>query len=299
MRLTPQPMVMSPETDGRMWDGGAFVPLENRKFTVMLDDGLSFEAAVFKLLVRGSVEYHACISSQAGCRFACTFCTSGRNGLARNLTAPEIGEHVRLLAEAVEIPKFNQLLFMGVGEPLDNFEAVGPSIVSFNAQGYRGGISLATIGIPRHLRKLSGLDHGLRRIWVSLHAATDKKRQVIMPINRKYGVSETVQAAYKFARGTSTEVWINYMVFTDFNGIEEDAKSLVALLAPYADRLGLMLTMPNNDLPSHKAANIEELLRFQELLASMNMPNKIRRFVASGREIAAGCGEFAFIPLRR
>lgn len=279
------------------WRGDSFVPIANDKFTLTLDDGNAFEAAVFTLHVRGRTEKHACISSQAGCRFACTFCESGRNGFARNLSAREISEEVRLLEEASGVVRFDELLFMGVGEPLDNFTAVTETIASLTAdRGYKKHISLATVGLLPQLRKLADLRPDLHMVWLSLHAATDEKRSRIMPVNRKYRVAEALAAADSFARATGIEVWVNYMLFVGFNDQDSDASVLATLLRPYAGTLKLMLTTPNSDLPEFRAAQIGEVERFHKKLGELGFASEIRHFIASGREINAGCGEFMFMP---
>src|SRR3989344_8383941 len=188
-----------PQDFSERWEKEVFRPLRDHKATIQLDDGAAIEAAAFELVEFGASSVHACVSTQAGCKFGCHFCSSGLNGLSRHLSADEIVAEVFRIAEVAKVPRFDHIVYMGIGEPLDNFDNVVASIRRLNQDPwYHSRISLATVGILPKLRCLAQESLPLRMLWVSLHAATDEKRQEIMPIARTYSVEETVREASFF-----------------------------------------------------------------------------------------------------
>jgi len=120
-----------------------------------------------------------------------------------------------------------------------------------------------------------------------------------MPVNRRYPIATVLEAVADFARTTGTETWVNYMVFKGFNDTLEDATALIELLAPHVGTLKLMTTIPNRDLPLYKAADSASMEQFEQLLKEKGLINEQRRFVSSGAEIEAGCGQFAFFSSRK
>lgn len=274
-----------------------FQPIIDYKFQIRLFDGNSIEAGVFKLLVGSNQEMHACISIQAGCKFGCAMCTSGRNGFVRNLTKEEVFTQVKLLANEVNITVFDHVVFMGIGEPLDNYDNFVGSVASIvdDNSNYAGRLSFATVGLPQKLlRLLSEPIPMFRMLWISLHAPSDEKRVQIMPVDKAFPVQEILGAAKKFAFQTSTEVWINYMLFRKFNDGFDDAKALTELLHGTENIFSIMITEPNNNLPQYVGADIADLCRFEEYLKDIGIKNRVARFIAAGKQLNAGCGEFIF-----
>ena len=272
-------------------------PLKDTKARIRLSDGVAIEAAAFELMESGTHQMHACVSTQAGCKFGCCFCESGKNGFKRDLSSQEIVQEIELLSRAVGKDRLDHVVYMGIGEPLDNFDNVVASIRTLTSDAwYEGKISLATVGIPALLRRLGSERLPLRMIWVSLHAASSEKRARIMPVGRAVSVEDTVRAAQEFARATSTQTWINYMILRGFNNSEADAKALVALLANAAEELSVMLTIPNGKVEGYESGDMDDVRRFESVLRNLGMRNRIARFYAAGRSVQAGCGEFIFYP---
>jgi 23S rRNA (adenine2503-C2)-methyltransferase len=299
MKIASRSSFAYPADDSRMWEGGVFQPLIDHKFRLLLSDGNAIEAAAFELSVRGRKEVHACISTQAGCKFGCVMCTSGKNGFARNLSDAEIRGQVEVLSESLSIPKFDQIVFMGIGEPLDNYDNFVESVdeIIKREPFYSGRLSLATVGLPaKLLRLLREPLPPFRMLWISLHAATNEKRYRIMPIEKAFSIDRVLSAAQEFAQSVSTKVWINYMLFKGFNDAEEDVQALADLLEGTEDFFSVMITEPNNDLPFCKGADILDLRCFEVSLREYGVRNEIGRFMAAGKRVNAGCGEFIFTP---
>jgi 23S rRNA (adenine2503-C2)-methyltransferase len=279
------------------WEGEVFQPLVDHKFSLLLFDGNVIEAGVFELLVHGKREVHACISTQAGCKFGCAMCTSGKSGFLRNLTKREILSQIQILSDAVGVSVFDHVVFMGIGEPLDNYDNFVGSIGDLvnKEASYIGRLSFATVGLPQRLLRLSQESiPAFRMLWISLHAPTDEKRAQIMPVDRAFSVLEILGAAEEFARRTPTEVWVNYMLFRGFNDGIDDAESLADLLVGTESIFSVMITEPNNDLPRYQGADVSDLKRFEEYLRFSGVKNRVARFIAAGKQVNAGCGEFIF-----
>lgn len=297
MKIVQKSSFTYPPDVSDRWKGEIFQPLVDYKFKFLLSDGNAIEAGVFELLVNGAKEVHACVSTQAGCKFGCAMCTSGQNGFVRNLMKEEILAQINLLSDVANVQTFDHIVFMGIGEPLDNYDNfVGgvTDLVSGNI-AYAGKLSFATVGLPQKLlRLLQEPIPAFRMLWISLHAPTDEKRVQIMPVDKAFSVQKILDAAKKFANRASTEVWINYMLFRGFNDSVDDAKSLADLLLGTEGIFSVMITEPNNDLPQYQGADVSDLKRFEGYLKEAGMKNRIARFIAAGKQVNAGCGEFIF-----
>jgi 23S rRNA (adenine2503-C2)-methyltransferase len=173
------------------------------------------------------------VSSQVGCRFACKFCVTARRGLVRNLGADEIVQQVlharRFAAGGINI------VFMGMGEPLDNFAAVVQSIRILTAPEFASigarRITVSTTGIPERIRDLAAL--GLRvKLALSLNASDDAERRRLMPVSGRYPLAETLAAAAEFAARTGHHVTLEYVLLRGVNDRPEDAARLRALGGP-------------------------------------------------------------------
>lgn len=286
------------QVEASLWKDDRFQPVSDHKVKIELHDGSIVEAGVFEVTKGLKKEFHACISTQAGCKFKCSFCSSGARGFERDLSRDEILEEISILAKLAEIGSFDRLMYMGIGEPLDNFDNVVGSmqqLLEINPV-YVGRISLATIGILPKLHKLALLKLPLRRIWVSLHAASDEKRLQIMPISKAYKAKELVSAAKAFAEISGTETWLNYMIFQGFNDSLEDASMLVELLKDTEDDLSVVITVPNGERSGYVGGSLDDVHRFQDYLIELGMKNRTEHFFSVGRSSNAGCGEFVFYP---
>lgn len=281
------------------WDKDNFKPLKDLKVSIALDDGNIIEAAVFLLNIDGKIEKHACISTQVGCKFGCQFCSSGKNGFKRSLTKKEILEEINLLCDMENSKVLDRLVFMGIGEPMDNYDNVIESIkelVNLNSW-YKNKISLATNGVSERLEQLADENLPLDMIWISLHAPTNKKRSELMPVNEQYPIESVLKSAKIYAKKTKKIVWLNYLLYNGFNNTSEDIKNLFLILNGNEKYFGLIITEPNNDYKNYRRGEYEDLVRFEQMLISMGLKNKIVRFVTAGKEVGAGCGEFIFTPI--
>ncbi len=278
---------------------GVSRPVRDHKVTLRLHDGLLIQAGVFEIDSAGTAEVHACISSQAGCKMYCTFCSSGKNGFVRNLSAQEICEQVSLLEQfAHRDHGFDRLMYMGIGEPLDNLENVVSSMQSLIAScgEYKGNILLATVGHPTRLERFATHKIPLRYLWVSLHAAFDEKRSEIMPFNKPGGVRRTIAAAVDFATQTGTSTWLNYMVLKGFNDQPEDAERLAHILRGTEAAVSIMLTKPNGEIDGKNGSSADDVQAFRSLLIEAGLKNESVVFRSFGNETESGCGEFIFTP---
>lgn len=279
---------------------GVSRPIRDHKVTLRLHDGLLIQAGVFEIDSAGTAEVHACISSQAGCKMRCTFCSSGKNGFARNLSAQEICEQVALLGQSVQRTRgFDRLMYMGIGEPLDNLENVVHSMQHLIAScgEYKRNMLLATVGHPTRLARFATYGIPLRYLWVSLHAAFDEKRSEIMPFNKSGGVRQTIASAVDFATQTGTSTWLNYMVLKGFNDQPEDAERLANILQGTESAVSIMLTKPNGEINGKKGASADNVQAFRTLLSEAGLKNESVVFRSFGNETESGCGEFIFTPI--
>lgn len=288
-----------PSQKTKKWKRETFQPLFDLKIRLKLVDGNMIECAAFKMIMDGRTENHACISTQVGCRFGCKFCTSGKNGFLRNLSREEMRDELKILCQEEKIDKFDCVVFMGIGEPLDNYNKVTNLIKELikKRNFYNGTrrIALATVGNPYSLKKLSNEKLPID-LWISLHAPDDKKRKIIMPIANKYSIPEIMEASAKYYEKVGRFVWINYMLFLGFNNTEKDAKEIARIFKGKKNIFKLIITQPNNDLDNFRKARYSDLLEFEKKLKKNGVKNEIVRFITAGKDVGAGCGEFMFIP---
>jgi 23S rRNA (adenine2503-C2)-methyltransferase len=267
-----------------------------------LNDGNIIECAVFERSVDKKKEEHACISTQVGCKYNCVFCTSGKNGFKRNLSADEILEQLHLLAKSREINKFDRINLMGIGEPLDNYtEVVKVLNHLFRTKDHYNEarpLAIATNGgLPEELIDLAQLTLPVE-VWFSLHSVDDEKRNRLMPINRRFNVQSVINLAKQYVGIAQRPVWLNYMIFSGFNNTSKDVDEISKLLMNTENIFRLVLTEPNNDVQGLRRADYKDLVDFESKLRTAGVNNPIIRFVTAGKNIGAGCGEFMFIPER-
>lgn len=281
------------------WKNETFQPLSDLKLRLELEDGNLIECAAFHMIMDGRIEDHACISTQVGCKYGCRFCTSGKNGFFRNLSKQEMKDELMILCRENGIERFDCIVFMGIGEPLDNFEEVVGCIRALigNKDLYSGirKIALATVGIPDLLDKLAKEKLPID-LWISLHASDDEKRKKVMPVANKYSISKIIKSAENYYKEAGRFVWLNYMLFLNFNNLDEDAKKIANLLKGKRDVFKFIITEPNSDIDNYLKAGYDDLLDFERKLRNCGVENEIVRFMTAGKDVGAGCGEFMFIP---
>jgi len=234
-----------------------------------------------------------CISSQVGCRFACTFCQTGRMKLQRSLTSGEIvGQVLRMLADVDTAPTRTNIVFMGQGEPLDNAAAVIAAVRSL--QDERGldcswrRITVSTVGLVPQIRELAALGVQRPRLAISLNATTDAIRSELMPINRKYPIEELLGALRDIVWRRREKVTFEYVLLQGVNDSPDDARRLGRLLRGLPAKVNLIPWNPiatmDYQRPSPEA--IEEFRR-EALRTGIDVLVRYSR----GADIGAACGQ--------
>jgi 23S rRNA (adenine2503-C2)-methyltransferase len=253
------------------------------KFLWALDDGEAIES----VLIPEGKRRTLCISSQAGCALGCVFCATGRMGFRRNLTAGEIAGQVREVMLRDPTQKPTNIVFMGMGEPLLNWDAVDTTLTILNhPEGFGIGarhITLSTVGILPNLAKFAQREEQFR-LAVSLHAPVSALRRELMPVEKKYTLPELMKALKQFRR----RVTLEYVLIAGKNDALETADQLAKLAQPLEALVNLLPLHPGgaSDLaPSSKA----QMLAFERRLKQKGVEAVLRR--SRGLDIAAACGQ--------
>jgi 23S rRNA (adenine2503-C2)-methyltransferase len=262
------------------------------KFGFELSDGHLIEG----VLIPTPKRMTACISSQVGCSLTCKFCATGYMKLKRNLLAHEIYEQVEIIRQqAVEnygIPLTN-IVLMGMGEPLLNYKNVLSAIEKITSpKGMEMSakrITVSTAGIAKMIKKLAD-DQVKFELALSLHAANDKKRNTIMPINETNSLINLKEALQYFYQKTKNQITLEYIVFQDFNDSLDDAKELYQFAKSFPCKINII---EYNPIEHANFANTtaDRLENFKNYLKSKGMVVNIRR--SRGRDIDAACGQLA------
>lgn len=275
------------------------------KLGIRLHDGLVIECVLMREHSRDDAagdwdRFTICISTQAGCAMGCRFCASGRLGLKRHLTPGEILEqffHVAaiLAAEAPEGSPPNWLtnvVVMGMGEPLHNFDNLMAALETLNAPwGFQFGarrVTVSTVGLPDRIRELA--NHGYQfNLAVSLHATTDEQRTRLIPTNKATGLKAIIDAAAYYYTTSRREVTFEYTLVGGENDSREDAHRLVALL--YGFPRGNVNLIPMNPVEGSglKEPAPEAVQEFTEILRQAGVNAHVRR--KRGRRVQAACGQ--------
>lgn len=234
--------------------------------------------------------YTLCVSSQIGCKMGCKFCASTGIKFERNLTSGEIVEQV-LAVQRNENIKISNIVFMGIGEPLDNYDNVLNAIRILNNQkGLNIGarhISISTSGLVPKIYDLAKEDLQCT-LSISLHATTDEKRSQMMPVNNKYNIEELMKACKDYIARTNKRISFEYALAKDNNDNLEDAKRLVKLLKGMICHVNLI---PINKIESGKfiKSTNENIIKFRDYLNDNGIVATIRREL--GSDIDAACGQ--------
>lgn len=251
---------------------------------------------VESVLIPTSERMTACISSQVGCSLTCKFCATGRLSRLRNLGSHEIYDQVALikqLAEEKYKTPLTNIVYMGMGEPLLNYTEVMESIEKITSPEGLGmspqRITVSTAGVEKMIRKLG--DDGARfNLALSLHAANDKKRNYIMPINESNSLNNLAEALNYFYNKTGTRVTFEYIVFKDFNDGQEDAMELVEFCKKVPAKVNIIEYNPIDEGEFQQTLP-ERLERFTETLERNRVIVNVRR--SRGKDIDAACGQLA------
>ena len=234
--------------------------------------------------------YTICVSSQVGCKMGCKFCASTGIQFVRNLTAGEIVEQI-LAVQRDENIKISNVVFMGIGEPFDNYDNVLNAIkIINNQQGLNIGarhISVSTSGLVPKIYDFANEELQCT-LSISLHATTNEKRSAMMPINNKYSIEELMEACKYYISKTNKRISFEYALAKDNNESIEDAKRLVKLLKGMLCHVNLIPINPIDNGKYTKSTN-ENIMKFRDYLNDNGIVATIRRKL--GSDIDAACGQ--------
>ena len=256
------------------------------KFLFGLEDGNAIESVLLKY----KYGYSACISTQVGCKMGCKFCASTKCGFVRDLSAGEIVEQI-LSIQRETGNRVSKIVFMGIGEPLENYDNVIKAIKLLNNPlglniGLRN-ISISTCGLIQEIRKLSTENLPLT-LSISLHAPNDIIRNKIMPINKRYPVKELIAVCKEFTRITKRKVYFEYVMIDNVNDSEKEAYELSGLIKGMLAHVNLIQLNPIGQ-KEFKRSNPNRIKNFMEVLKSEGVSVTLRREL--GSEIDAACGQ--------
>lgn len=239
-----------------------------------------------------------CVSSQVGCAMGCAFCATGLMGFQQNLTPGEIYDQVwqlNRLAETRFGRRITNVVYMGMGEPLLNYDAVLRSVALLTDRDGLGlsprRITVSTVGLARRIRQLA--DDNVRfRLAVSLHAPTNAQRSAIMPVNRsdQTDLDDLIEAIRYFEQRTGQLITYEYCLFAGFNDRPEDAHRLADLTRRAPGKVNLILYNPVEGLPFRRPSE-ERLQAFIRVLVARGVTVTVRR--SRGQDINAACGQLA------
>jgi 23S rRNA (adenine2503-C2)-methyltransferase len=261
------------------------------KYLLRLADG----AAVESVFIPEQRRTTFCISSQIGCPLGCTFCATARMGLVRNLTPGEILGQVALLAADHRLgPNDYNLVFMGMGEPLNNYDSV---LAAFRILADREGfgiapkhVTLSTAGVVPGLRRLA-MERPRPRIAVSLTATTDALRDVLMPVNRAYPLSVLFEALREIPLAPRERITLEYVLLRGVNDTPGDAVRLASLAGKMPVKVNLI---PYNEASEgFSPTPLPAARAFRDLLLARGVPSFLRR--RRGADISAACGQLAIL----
>lgn len=259
-----------------------------KKYLWRLEDGEFIESVLIKDQKRRTI----CLSTQVGCKFRCPFCASGLKKLTRNLTAGDIIAQVfRVQRESGE--KVSNIVFMGMGEPLDNFANVEKAISIINDPRAFGigarKITISTCGLIPGIIKLMNM--GLQvELSVSLHSARDEVRDKLVPVNRKYPVKELVKICKQYFKATGRVITFEYTLIKGVNDSLRDAEKVAGLAKEVRAKVNIIRCNAFPEL-GYEAPDAQAALRFKKRIQARGVGATIRR--SRGEDILAACGQLA------
>ena len=263
----------------------------SRKFLFELHDGEQIET----VLIPEKDHYTICISTQAGCAQNCLFCLTAKDGLRRNLTQGEIVSQVRdiakIAADADDSKPLTNIVFMGMGEPLDNYDNVVRAIdvLTNNNWGLKFAARRLTVSTAGVTPRLYDLCRDTKvKLAVSLNAADDKTRSALMPINKTYPLEMLVRACRDYLLPKGKRITFEYILMQGVNDAPEDAEKLAKLLRGVKAKINLI---PFNEHAgvAFKRPSAEAIARFDEILVKHNYTVMVR--YSKGLDISAACGQ--------
>jgi 23S rRNA (adenine2503-C2)-methyltransferase len=258
-----------------------------QKYLFLLPDKNGIEA----VSIPAKDRLTGCVSSQVGCRFSCKFCASGLAGFKKNLTCGQIVEEVLALKNACAAQKLTHLVFMGIGEPLDNYDNVLKAIRLINSPdafniGARR-ITISTCGIIPGIKRLE--KEGLQvELSISLHSADNKTRSALMPVNKVYPLEELMAACREYIRNTNRQITFEYVLIKNFNSDLQSAVNLSKMLQGLKSKVNLI---PCNHIPvlGLEPPGKLDVLFFRDRLLKAGIHTTLR--APRGEDINSACGQ--------
>lgn len=268
-----------------------------RKYLLRLADGQVIETVLMEYEGR----FTACISSQAGCAMGCVFCATGQMGFVRHLTVGEVVAQVlhvrRALAASHPHRRLRNLVLMGMGEPLHNYDAVMKALdIISDTRGSSVGptrIAVSTVGyVPNILRMAE--EKRPYRLAVSLHGSTEAERSALVPASKKWDLETLIAACRSYASSTGNRIFFEWTLIAGKNDSVETARRLAALLEGIDSHVNLIPLNPTSGYDGHSS---NSGLAFQETLREAGIPCTFRQ--RRGIDVAAGCGMLKAAKLKR
>jgi 23S rRNA (adenine2503-C2)-methyltransferase len=259
---------------------------ESKKYVIKFEDGNIVESVYLKYKFGKT----ACISSQVGCKMGCYFCASTKKGFIRNLTPAEMLKQVYLIQKDIK-EKISNVVIMGSGEPLENFDNVVKFLNIVNDESGQNismrKITLSTSGIVPNIYKLADLNLPIT-LAISLHAPTQEKREQIMPIAGRYKLEDIFKACDYYVKRTGRRLTFEYIMIEGFNDSPEDAENLSNLLK---NKLANVNLIPCNYIKEAdiKPSKDSDIMKFKKILADNGINATLRREL--GSDINAACGQ--------
>jgi 23S rRNA (adenine2503-C2)-methyltransferase len=269
------------------------------KFLFTLEDGESIES----VLIPDKDRLTLCISSQVGCAMGCLFCLTGTLGFKRNLKAYEIVDQGIAVSRIITPKKLTNIVFMGMGEPLSNFDEVADSLWRMTdlMKISKRRITLSTAGIVPKILELGGAEGSVGRtglsprvntprvnLAISLNATTDKVRDMLMPINKTYPLKSLIDACRRFPLEPRRRITFEYVMLSGINDSAADAKRLNTLLRGIPCKVNLIPFNPYRGCEFGRPSD-EKVLMFQKILVDAHITALIRK--SKGQDILAACGQ--------
>ena len=263
---------------------------QTTKALFRLRDGNDVEAV---LMEHTGDRTTVCISSQAGCAFACAFCSTGQAGFGRNLDAVEIFDQALFFARQLSErgKRITNVVFMGMGEPFHNYENVMDAVALLNdpngiGLGHRH-LTISTVGLVDKIDRFAG-EHLQVNLAISLHAPNDTLRSQLMPVNRRFDVASLMAACERYVTKTRRKLFFEYVMLAGVNDDEACARELATLMRGHLYHVNLI---PYNATPDGPFAGTSDarIWKFAGILDAAGVPTTVRRNM--GRDIAAACGQ--------